>query len=236
MRSPLVEHGSERLNSSGLTTAPLHAGRHLPGSRDLLPALRRRLWAIVVAAPQRQERAITGPQRLETDLAPPPKDVETARLELGAGLPRVGPGGSDFLDSDFRFLTVRGCAALAEAPLPPVGGCATRPRRRAGGCLATRHWCWGQARRPVDHAAFLRMCLGCSVKVLQARLPSSRADPARAALRANLLGLHCAVQAGRHPLWAKCRAHLVPLADPRADCVGRAGPDCCATRPGQDPG
>src|SRR5258708_6823900 len=137
MRSPLVEHGSERLDSSGSTTAVLHAGRHPPGSRDLLPALRRRLWAIAVAAPQRQERAVARPQRPETDhLAPPPKDVEPARLEPGAGLPLVGSlGGSDFADPDFRFLPVRGRAAPAEKPLPPAGGCATRAHRRARGCL-----------------------------------------------------------------------------------------------------
>src|SRR5258707_6239411 len=84
------------------------------------------------------------------DRAPPPKDAGTARPERGAGLPRARPRDSDFSGPDFRFLTVRGRAALAEELLPPAVDCATRARGR----LAPRHRCW--ERRPADHAALHR--------------------------------------------------------------------------------
>src|SRR5258708_30516398 len=212
---------------SGSIPAALRAGRRSPVARDL-PAGQRRSWAIVVAAPPQQGRAIAAPQDLEMGRAPLPKDAGAAGAERGAGLPLAPPRGSDFSDSDFRFLTVRGRAALAEKPLPQLGGCATRAR----GCLAPRRWCWGRARQPVDHAALPRTGPGRLVKGLQARLPLSRADHARAALRAHLLGLHCAVHPARRPLSVPYQPRLALPAGPRPDWVGRAGLDCCATRPG----
>jgi len=188
---PPVEHSGEGPDSalSGSTTAALRAGRRLPVPRDLLPVLRRRLWAIAIAAPRRQERVIAGPHRLETNLALPPKEVGTARLERGAGLPRVGPRRSDFSGPDFRFLTARARAALAEKPLPPVGGCAIR----ALGRLAPRHWCRGPIRAQEDspssrhapqvhshlarRAARFRRAADCAVRARRVRLP-----PAHAAL------------------------------------------------------
>ena len=62
---------SASIARSGSTTAALRAGRRLPVPRDLLPALRRWLSAIAVAAPRQQTRAIAGPQRLETNRAVP---------------------------------------------------------------------------------------------------------------------------------------------------------------------
>src|SRR5262249_37278295 len=134
-----TEVNSSIVPDSGLTTAALRAGCRLPVPSDLLPEPRRWLRAIVVAAPRRQGRAIAEPQHLETNRAPPPKAVGAARKDRGAALPRVGPRGPDFSDSDFRFLSVRGHAALAAKPLPPAGGCATRAHRRAR-CLAPPHW------------------------------------------------------------------------------------------------
>jgi hypothetical protein len=186
----------------GSTTAALPAGyRRLPVPRDLLPAVLPLLKAIVVAAPQRQGLAIAEPQRLETDRALPLKDVGTARRERDAAPPRARPRlrGSDFSGSDFRFLIVRHRVALAEEPPPAARGCATRARRRARGCLVPRHSCWGRVRQPVDHAALPRTYAGRFAKGLRVRLPSSRADPAQAALPAHLLGLHCAVDPMRHP-------------------------------------
>jgi hypothetical protein len=194
--APPFEHWSELLDSaqSMSTSAAPHAGRRLRVLRDLLLALRRWLWALGVAVPPRQGHAIAGRQRLETERALPLKDAGTGRWELGAGLPHARRRGSDFSGSDFRSLTVRGRAALAEELLPVAGGCATRAHRHARGCLAPRHLCWDRApHRPADHAALPRTCAGRLAKWLQARLPSSRADPGRAARRANLLGLHCAV-------------------------------------------
>jgi hypothetical protein len=229
--------------------------------------VQRQSWAIVVAAPPRQGRAIAAPQGLGMDRAPPPKDAGTARPERGAGLPRARPRGSDFSGSEFRFLTVHGRAALAEKPLPPAGGCAIRALGRS----APPHWCWGpiraqedspsshhaprvhshlarhaarfrraadcaararRVRRPAARVALPRTRLGRLVKGLQAGLPASCADLARAALRARPPGLHCVAYPARHPL---CRARLVLRADLRADCVDRAGPDYRVTRPGQGP-
>src|SRR5258708_35156798 len=102
---------------SGSITAALRAGRRSPVARDL-PAGQRRSWAIVVAAPPQQGRAIAAPQDLEMGRAPLPKDAGTARPERGAGLPLAHPRGSDFSDSDFRFLTVPGPAALPAKPAP----------------------------------------------------------------------------------------------------------------------
>src|SRR5262249_23257919 len=117
----------------------------LPVARDLRRALLRLSRAIVVVAPRRQDRAIAEPQRRETDRALPLKDAGMARREHYPALPhaRPPPRRSDFSGSDFRFLIVRGRVALAEEPLPAARGCATRARRRARGCLAPRHWCWG---------------------------------------------------------------------------------------------
>jgi len=173
MQPSVVQVAGERLDqrAAGRTTAALRAGRRLRARRDLLPALRRWLWAIAVAAPRRQGRAIAGPLRREMEMnhAPAPTEVGTARLEQAAGLPRVGPRGSDF--SDFRLRTVRGRAALAEKALPPAAGCATRAHRRGRGCLAPRHWCWGRERRLVDHAALRPTSPGRLARGLQARLP-----------------------------------------------------------------
>src|SRR5260370_29719525 len=123
--------------------------------RDLLPVLLRLLRAIAVAAPRRQDRAIAELERRETDRALPLKDAGTERQEQDAALPgaRPHPRGSDFSGSDFRFPIVHGRVALAEEPLPAARGCATRARRRAPGCLAPRHSCWGRARQLVGHAA-----------------------------------------------------------------------------------
>ena len=75
---------------SGSITAALRAGRRLPVACDL-PVGQRRSWAIVVADPPRQGRAIAAPQDPEMDRAPVPKDAGTARPERGAGLPRARP-------------------------------------------------------------------------------------------------------------------------------------------------
>src|SRR5258707_12510702 len=154
------------------------------------------------------------------DRAPPPKDAGTARPERGAGLPRARPRGSDFSGSDFRFLTVRGRAGLAEELLPPAVDCATRARGR----LAPRHWCWEHP--PVEHAALQWTGPERLVGGRQAGFPASCADLAPAALRAHPPDLHCAVHPARRPLWAPYRARLGLPADPHADCVDRPGPDC----------
>src|SRR6266481_5108412 len=193
-----------------------------------------RLPLFLAPAATSRWRAIAAPQGLGMDRAPPPKDAGTARPELGAGLPRARPRDSDFSGPDFRFLTVRGRAALAEELLPPAVDCATRARGR----LAPRHRCW--ERRPADHAALHRTGPERLVRG-QARLPASFADCVRAALRAHPPGLHyAAYPAQRRSCLARHRARLVLRADLgadlRADCVDRAGPDCPVTRPGQGPG
>jgi hypothetical protein len=197
-------------------TAALPAGHRLRVARDLLPALRRLLRAIAVAAPRRQERAIAEPQRRETDRAPPLTDAGTARREQDAAQPRarLRPRGPDFSGSGFRFLIVRGRAVLAEGPRPAECGCATRARRHARGCLAPHHWCWDSAARPppADHAALPRARAGRLVVGLQARPPSSLADPALAGLRL----------APHHSCWDWVRHRLADHAAlPRA-CAGRS--------------
>jgi hypothetical protein len=175
----------------------------------------------VVAAPAPQGRAIAGPQRRATDCAPPPQDAEPVRQELGAVLTRARPQGPEHSDFDFGDLVVRGPVAVAERPLPPANGRATRHRARER--LARRRSCWGHAGRSADHAAPARWCAGRWAKGLPARLPSDRAGPARAALLCR----------DRRLMWT-ARSELP--ADPRAGCAARAVPDCRATHSGPDPG
>src|SRR5258708_39729046 len=113
--------------------------------------------------------------------------------------------------------------------LPPPAVCRRPPAR---GVLPPSQW-WGEP-PPVEHAALQWTGPERLVGGRQAGFPASCADLAPAALRAHPPDLHCAVHPARRPLWAPYRARLVLPADPHADCVDRAGPDCHVTQ-GPDP-